>query len=410
MCRCGSRVHEDVTRARRSVAFLLTASWALAGCMGSATVEDDRGLGSSASAAAAPIVRGATAEPEDAVVAIRAAATSCGGTPTVACSGVLIAPQVVVTAAHCLAAVPPGAAEVVTGASVFAPTARVAVARASAHPEWRDPANDIAVLILAEPLPPPFAALPSRAMSDEDVGRVARAAGYGEDGEGDAGIRRAGSTRIRRVTATTFDLSADPAMSCRGDSGGPVLLDEDGTRRLIGVTSFGDPACMTSATCTRVDPYVADFLAPTLMRTLASPPAPRPRLAPADDFCTEACAQDEDCPAEMVCVGSPDGTARCGLFGMPPGQFASACDTDAPCDSGLCVPIGGECRCYAPCDDARAASGSCAVSVPARVTVPWWWGLLIAWLTARRGHRRGALHRTGRGERAPARVRRRRRA
>lgn len=160
------------------------------------------------------------------------------------CTGIVVAPQAVLTAAHC---VPPGAELRIHyrdagGAPVLLPVAGVL-----RHPGYRAEAIarrersiDLAVLRLASPLPERFrpAALGSQAAAR--VGEPFRIAGFGLAREGEAsssGRLREASLAARAPLSDVLLWAVDPAGhgagACTGDSGGPVL---DGSGSVVALT------------------------------------------------------------------------------------------------------------------------------------------------------------------------------
>ncbi len=307
------------------------------------------------------VTMGAVDPADPATVALVAAPIACGAPLRVVCSGTLIGPRVVLTAAHCVTALPVAdmlvhfGSDVASGQGVL-----VAVDHVVAHPDYAPPADDVGVLVLAEPAPMiPLAIRRTIALGPADVGAQVRIAGFGSDELGGLGVKRQGTATITAVNPRDFVIGAAPAMSCEGDSGGPVYITRNAIEELAGITAFGDAQCKLSGTNMRVDAYDA-FIAPNLA---ASPPPARPGLDPSADFCAASCADDADCPLGMGCVPNPAGGMACGPRGLPPGLLTGTCGAGGECESGMCLSVGESCSCYAPCaappkdDDGCSAAG-----------------------------------------------------
>jgi len=150
------------------------------------------------------------------------------------CSGTLIAPAVVLTAAHCVENSPQAvvASFVVSGTQQDHPVRQIEInpRRVAGTLE-----ADIAVLKLATPVndvaPIPLARVRPR------PGRTGTIVGFGEDASGQiahrqagmirvgrcpAKLRRAGLSRLGTVVCWRADRGA--AGTCEGDSGGPLLV------------------------------------------------------------------------------------------------------------------------------------------------------------------------------------------
>lgn len=175
------------------------------------------------------------------------------------CSGALIAPDLILTAAHCV--LQRAAYRVVLVDRRFRRVSVRAVA-AAMHPAFvpgttprTQPGIDLAILKLAEPLGPEFRPLdPDRSVPVEP-GEFVDLAGFGLSAE-----NRRGSARILRQTrlvslgmlqvANRVLVVADEdrlaettgAGACRGDSGGPVVRGGPGGYQLLGIVSWSSGA------------------------------------------------------------------------------------------------------------------------------------------------------------------------
>jgi hypothetical protein len=231
-----------VSIARLAASFVLSA---LAGCGG----------GDDLSTTRAAIAHGELDEHRGVVAVL----TTSTGT---ICSGVVVAPRVVLTARHCVAPVENGpnvaCARTRFGATVDPDSVAVATTTEGATPDRRHgvvrvlvPENkafcgyDIAALILARPLEAALV-VPLR---DEPAksGETFTALGFGRDGEQKSGTRR---RREGLHVSCVGDACANRQLAsaewwgegavCDGDSGGPAL-DEGG--RVLGIASRKREGC-----------------------------------------------------------------------------------------------------------------------------------------------------------------------
>ncbi len=175
------------------------------------------------------------------------------------CSGAVIAPDLVLTAAHCV--LQRAAYRVVLVDRRFRRVAVPAIA-AAMHPEFvpgttprNQPGIDLAILKLAQPLGADFMALDPSAATRVGAGEYVNLAGFGLSAE-----NRRGSARILRqarlISLGTLQVAnrvlvvADEdrlaetagAGACRGDSGGPIVRGGPGSYQLLGIVSWSSGA------------------------------------------------------------------------------------------------------------------------------------------------------------------------
>lgn len=216
--------------------------------------------------ASAAIAGGYAARSERAVVGL--AITGPGGQLARTCSGALVAPDLVLTAQHCVAETPkrircdearfgavddPVRVHVTTSEEMWSGGATWTRGREIILPTGGDSVcgHDLALVALEEPVPEddvvPLDLRLDRAAED---GEPYSAVGFGNTG-GD--VKDAGSRRRRdglRVECVGYRCGDEGQVAgnewrgdvgaCRGDSGGPAL---DAEGRVLGITSRGPTGC-----------------------------------------------------------------------------------------------------------------------------------------------------------------------
>lgn len=191
------------------------------------------------------------------------------------CTATVIAPDVVLTAAHCVdePTHPDFTFGVFTGADANAYTTvstlapqLLPISEIRVHPAYDpDPpfTADIALVKMAAPLsiePMPIA---WQALPEDIAGSAARIVGYGqlEYEEPNAAKYSAGTVVAAVDAGDTITVGDADHLSCIGDSGGPALVVLDGVETLVGVNSYTDTTgCLEPAHYRRVDQYT-DFIA-----------------------------------------------------------------------------------------------------------------------------------------------------
>ncbi|MEW2283016.1 serine protease [Streptomyces sp. NPDC047841] len=232
-----------LTRARRTAATVVAAAAAASALLASPT----------ASAAPQPIVGGTTttttAYPFMMQITDASQNQFCGGT--------LVAPNKVVTAAHCMAGETTGSVRVVGGRTYLNGT-NGTVSRVSKiwiNPDYTDATNgdDVAVLTLSTSMPYTTAKyVTSSQTSVYAAGTTARILGWGTTSEngGSSNQLRTATVPVVSDSSCRSSYGSDFVQSdmvcagytsggvdtCQGDSGGPLLIGGV----LAGITSWGE--------------------------------------------------------------------------------------------------------------------------------------------------------------------------
>lgn len=290
------------------------------------------------------------------------------------CSGTLVTPEIVVTAAHCLdvakggkpkfQTMSPSALAIYVGDAPKTDSAPAffAVTETVIHPAYNRSSNnsDIAIVRIAAPVPGSMATpvpwLPaSLAMSGADIGATLNFAGFGEIESGDWGVKLQANGALGGFgcsvsgcsspgdAATMISYTQAAAGPCFGDSGGPAFIFRSGAPYLAGITSYGDSYCTIYGVSTRADAFDAWISSFT---TVTPPPD-----CGANGTCNAACAPgaDPDCGGAASCgdgtcgagescdgrSGTTACTADCAgkLGGKPTGRF---CQVEGVCEGPGC--------------------------------------------------------------------------
>jgi hypothetical protein len=280
------------------------------------------------SATAAPIVGGQLGQAGQYPNVVALIMTGPNGSSL--CTGTLVAPNVVVTAAHCVL---PQEVGVATQAEVTAATSVLfdrlslnagggtIVRAANTQPQPAFDINnlgqhDIGIVVLSQRV---SGRAPAPIIRDANLvraGAQVTLVGYGIssiNADGTANQDSAGTENVLTNKSTIpcaslggsdanlicFDQS-DGKGSCNGDSGGPAFSVSGTTNTVAGVTSFGDQNCVQIGAYTRLTAEIAFFDQQMLAAGACD----------ADGVCTPACGAGS-LPADPDCGSSttpPPGT------------------------------------------------------------------------------------------------------
>lgn len=180
------------------------------------------------------------------------------------CSGTVVTPFKVLTAAHCFINFDSGTITVDNGASITQASGY------SSHPDLRFESNsilnDVAIVTTNTPINSP--SLPISLSITPQVGDMIGINGYGLDEDATLGLLQGGTMRITRMSPNHVTAAYDGSLSntCNGDSGGPATTTINGIVAIVGITSSGtktdcgegDETLFTNIQSRSVLDYLAD--------------------------------------------------------------------------------------------------------------------------------------------------------
>lgn len=179
------------------------------------------------------ILSGSACDPPDRSPVVKLNLKGAGGGAVGSCTGTIVLPRVVLTAAHCLD-------QDVTSVRVWLGSGPEYVAQSFTYYPgfvFNQTGFDVGLVFLGEDLPRSAASLLTSRRAN--VGETAIIAGYGRDENNVTVSLRAGSTAVSGVTDQYIQTQFAPPSSsvCSGDSGGPLFLQHAGRWSIAGITS-----------------------------------------------------------------------------------------------------------------------------------------------------------------------------
>jgi hypothetical protein len=269
-----------------------------------------------------------------------------------ACTGTLIGPRIVLTAAHCVHGNSPEDVTVLFGESALNSQSR-SVSDVAWHTDYdsRNLVNDIALVRLAEDPPvgiEPIPFLPHAiGITMDDIGVRLEFVGFGVTETGSSGTKMTmfndlhwlcysggGCDQYNPAHMNMFCQDQSIRGVCSGDSGGPGLILRSGIEYVAGVASYVGGDCDFFGCHTKVDEF-EDFI-----RSFAGEMPGTPCVENSDCI-SNACVEGVCC--ENQCAGRCDSCTVSGSIGrcvqLPNGTpcpDSDVCNGEEVCSDGSC--------------------------------------------------------------------------
>lgn len=263
-----------------ATATLLATALGVAGCSTPPT-PSERGEGV---AEVHQAIVGGVADTGDPAIVMIFAIKDDGGDGTL-CTGTVVSPHVIATAAHCVS---PEVVSAILGTTKYHflvflgtdnndpaqyqdPSYFVSVKSTSFDPGYHmkdsPPVHDVGAIVTDAALVLPPVPMNRTALTAEWIGKDARAVGAGRsiaDSMDSSAVRKQAAISIDGITAETVTFRGAPGL-CEGDSGGPLLVTRNGVESLAGIHSYGDKkSCVGSSYDMRADVDLVPFVDPII--------------------------------------------------------------------------------------------------------------------------------------------------